>query len=107
MANREAQAEAVILTITNHIFTDESGADVQASMERFADIVEQQVEQQLGGRIANLEVRTHMGDVLHSIVVYGSDEMTADDEQALRDDLESIETDILNGQYGDWVVEAK
>ena len=106
MENTTPQAETVILTVTNHIFNDERGADVQASMQRFADILETQVEQQLGDQILNLEVRTHWGEVLHGTQIYAGPDMTPDDERALRDNLDYIATRVLDGTYGDWVVEA-
>lgn len=107
MANTtQAQADRVILTVTDAIFSDDTGADVPASMERFADILETQVERQLGDRILNLEIRTHRGSVNESIIIYGMPEMTSDDERDLRASLTYISEQVLNGTYGDWAVEA-
>ena len=107
MANTTAQAEKVILTVTNHIFSDETGADVQASMERYADILETQVEQQLGDRIVELEVHTQIGEANHWCEVFASPEMKPADEEQLRDELTYIGERVLDGTYGDWVVAAR
>ncbi len=105
MTTTTPQAETVILTVTNHIFSDETGANVEASMARFADILEQQVKEQVGNRILDLEVRTHHGDVHHSTEIYAGPDMAPQDEDDLRVALDHIGQQVLAGEYGEWVVE--
>lgn len=109
LATRESeddgQAQRVVLVVTNHIFSDERGFDVQASMTRFADILENQVERQLGGRILNLEIRTHVGEVLHSTEIEPGPHMDREQEEQLQRDLDTIGEHVLDGTYGDWAVE--
>lgn len=99
-------ATEVILTVTESIFSDTTGADVDASIHKYADILEREMENRFNDILFELTIREQSSPVLHSIQVYADDHMTPEQEEDFKRAIGDLEDHILAGDFGEWLVPA-
>lgn len=94
----------VTLTVSDSIFADPTGADVDASIHAYANLLEREMEHQFDDWLLDITIRETRSTGLHSIAIYPGPDITPEQERDLHDDIDHLMGRILSGDYGDWTV---